>query len=83
MSTSKIKKNFPLQQRRLMRDFTCAPFSLESFAGSALGPSCLKQMTLEADDEGHKWALKKKQNTFSRAAKADTSLHMQAFSREH
>ena len=28
-------------------------------------------------------AEKKKQNIFSRAAKADTSLHMQAFSREH
>ena len=41
-------------------------------------------MTLVADALGHKWELKKKQNIFFyRPAKADTNLHMQAFSREH
>ena len=44
----KNKNKIPLQQRRLMRDFECAPFSQECFAGFDLGPSGLKR--LSADD---------------------------------
>ena len=45
----KNKKNFPLQQGMLMRDFTCA----RKFAGSALGLSCLKR--LSADNTSSRW----------------------------
>ena len=37
----------------LMLDFTCAPFSQDSFAGSDLDPSCLKR--LSADDTSSRW----------------------------
>ena len=43
----KKQKNFLLQQRRLMRDFTWALFSQESFAGSDLGPTCLKRLSAD------------------------------------
>ena len=58
-------------------------FSKESFAGPELCPSCLKR--LSADATSSRLALKKITciTLSSQAAKADTRLHMHAFSAEH
>ena len=50
------------------------------FARSDMCPSCLKG--LSEDDTISRWMLKKHITLSSRAAKADTRLHMHAFSQE-
>ena len=46
-------KNKTKKHSSLIWDFTCAPFSQESFTGPDLGASCLKR--LPADDTSSRW----------------------------
>ena len=53
-------------------------FTQESFAGPDLCPSCVERLSVE--DTWSRLALNKNISLSSRAAKADTRLHMHAFS---
>ena len=56
-------------------------FSQKSFAGRDLCPRFLK--SISADNTSSRWAMKKNITLSSRAAKAETRLHIHTFSQEH